>query len=168
MIETAYIDACFFKNFAAGDGLAIFDQLFPDGASTGIIAYRELCVFHADVLPGRLNVKDSDSSMLLTAIGEIQFRHRALSTADAELFYLAETNGGTIYTDEQPLYKVCQARNVSCRRFIGYLHEAVNTGVLSPVDAIAFLQRVLVIKPPRRFPPDLITQTMEAWQRLKS
>lgn len=168
MTDTAFIDACFFKHFAAGNGLDIFDRLFPGGAMTGSSVYFELSVKHADALPGRLTVKVVESTVLLNAIADIQLHHRALSTADAELLVLAKTEGGTIYTDELPIYQACQMSGIICRRFLGCLREAVASRHIPPDDAIAFLHRELVIDPPRRLPHELVAQLLTEWEAMVS
>ncbi len=164
MTDAAFIDACFFKHFAAGGGLAIFDLLFPDGALTGGCVYHELSVKHSDALPGRLRVQSTNSSELLNAIADIQLRYRALSTADAELLYLAQCCHGIVYTDELPLYNACQAHSITCRRFLGCLREAVMLHIIPPADAITFLHNVLAIDPPRRLPSDLVTKMLKEWE----
>ena len=121
MTDAAFVDACFFKHFAAGDGLVIYDSLFPGGALTGGSVYHELSVKHADMLPGRLTVHPANSTELLNAIADIQLHYRALSTADAELMYLAQTCHGMVYTDELPLYRACQSYGITCKRFLGRL-----------------------------------------------
>ena len=164
MIELAFVDACFFKHFAAGDGLAIFDQLFPGGALTGGCVFAELSVKHADALADRLTIQSTSSADLLNAIADIQLHHRALSTADAELLFLAKTNNGILYTDELPLHNACNAHGVPCRRSLGLLREMVAKGVISPTDASAFLHRVLAINPPRRLPPVLVAEILAEWE----
>jgi len=166
MTEHVFVDACFFKNFAAGDGLVIFDSLFPDGALTGGISYHELSVKHAKMLPGRLTIQPISSIELLDAIADIQLRYHALSTADAELLYLAKTCHGRLFTDELPLYNACQAHGISCRRFLGTLREAVMSQGILPADAIAFLHCVLAINPPRRFPSALVAELFAEWETL--
>ncbi len=167
MTDAAFVDACFFKNFAAGDGLVIFDLLFPQGALTGVSIHFELSVKHADALSGRLMVQPANSAELLNAIANIQLRYPALSTADAELLYLAQSCLGLVYTDELPLYKACEAYGITCKRFIGCLREAVIAEVIPPADAIAFLHRVLAIHPPRRLPPSLVAEILAEWEALQ-
>jgi len=164
MTDAVFVDACYFKHFAAGEGLAIFDALFPGGALTGSSVYYELSVKHADALPGRLTIQPVNSGELLEAIAEIQLRFRALSTADAELLYLARRWHGTIYTDELPLYQACLANGIPCKRFIGGLREAVAVQQILAGDAVAFLHRVLAVDPPRRFPSLLIAEVLAEWQ----
>ncbi len=166
MTDPVFVDACYFKNFAAGDGLVIFDSLFPGGALTGGMIYYELSVKHAAELPDRLKVQPVSSIELLDAIAGIQLRYRALSTADAELLYLAQTFHGRVYTDELPLYNACQAYGIPCRRFLGSLREAVISQGIPPAEAIAFLHRVLAIDPPRRFPSTLVAELFAEWTAL--
>lgn len=164
MTEHIFIDACYFKNFAAGDGLWLFDRLFPKGASTGINIHYELSVKHADDLLGRITAISVSSGELLNGIAKIQLQHRSLSTADAELLYLAKYYHGTVYTDDLPIYEACRKENIACKRFLGCLQEAVTAQTIHPAEAIAFLNRVKAIKPPRRFPPELLEEILAEWQ----
>lgn len=91
---------------------------------------------------------------------EIKTRRRALKHADISCILNARLNDATCLSADNAVFKTCQERNVRVSRHGGVLLEAVNRGMITKAEALAFflafLERGLTMRPSIR--EELIAQ----------
>lgn len=165
MAPSSFIDACFFKNFAETSCLGVFDCIFSGRAHTGFMVQRELKIRHSADIGGRLYLVDMDAAQLVPAIQSCRMQKPALSEADAELIALAQLHDASVFSDEKAVYELCGALSIPCNRLVGVLRSSVDGGIVTPDAAITMLERIKLVKPPRRIPEEIIACALSDWRR---